>query len=174
MAPPSPLASPLRYRQVTRSPLLSPRSHSGRPRRRRSAGLFAHNHSWKASAPAAWKRASSSARPVAAAWPAALHANPWSVGGWIVLRTINSLVHWCCRCPGHGRAANPWWLAAAWVVWVQRFSSTSRLCDCPNSRGPAPHLRYRSQHSPLPVSVSNTFLGLCQPQDPLNWPACSH
>lgn len=47
MAPPSPLASPLRYRRVTGSPLLSPRAHSGRPRRRRSARPFAYNHSWK-------------------------------------------------------------------------------------------------------------------------------
>ena len=79
--------------------------------------------------------------------------------GWIVLHAISSLVHWCCSCPGQGRAANPWWLSAAWVVWVQRFSSTSRLCDCPNSRGPAPHLRYCSSTlSPPPVSVSNTFL----------------
>ena len=102
---------------------------------------------------------------------ASLRANPWSVGGWIVLRAINSLVHWCCSCPGQGRAANPWWLRRPGSSDFQRASWHS---DCPNSRGPAPHLRYAPQHSPLPVSASNTFLGLCQPQDPFNWPACSH
>lgn len=34
-----------------------------------------------------------------------------------------------------------WWL---WRPGSSDFQSASRHCNCPNSRGPAPHLRYRS------------------------------
>jgi hypothetical protein len=85
---------------------------------------------------------------------ASLRASPWSVGGWIVLHARRSLVHWCCSSPGQGRAANPGWLLAA---WVQRFSSTPRLSNSPNSRGPAPQLRYRSSTLSPPPCLSPTF-----------------
>lgn len=64
---------------------------------------------------------------------AALRANPWSVGTWIVLRATSSLVHWCCSCPGQGRAANPWWLRRPGSSDLQ---NTSRHSDCPNSPRP--------------------------------------
>jgi hypothetical protein len=56
------------------------------------------------------------------------------------------------------------------------FSTSRPATACPNSPGPAaPHCaRYSSTLSPLPVFVSNTFLGLCQPQDPFKCPTCRH
>ena|SRR5690242_3845130 len=92
-------------------------------------------------------------------------------GSCCALSVACSLAHWCCSCPGQGRAAHPWWLRRP---GSSDFQNTSRHSDCPNSRRPAPHLRYRPQHSPLPRVCLQQFLGLRQHQDPLNWPACSH
>ncbi|KAF1927296.1 uncharacterized protein M421DRAFT_176189 [Didymella exigua CBS 183.55] len=103
------------------------------------------------SAPAAWRPVYSTG---CCRLACSLRANPWSVGRWIVLHAISSLVHWCCSYPGQGRAANPWLLRRP---GSSDFQSTSRHSDCPNSRGPAPHLRYRSSTlSPSP-SLSPTL-----------------
>jgi hypothetical protein len=45
----------------------------------------------------------------------------------------------------------------------------------PNSRGPAPHLRYRSSTlRPPPYSSPTLFPGLRHPEDPLTGPPCFH
>lgn len=119
------------------------------------------------SAPAVWRPVCSTGSCRLACSAARKSLVCW---GWIVLHAISSLVHWCCSCPGQGRAANPWWL---WWPGSIDFRAHPGTVTAPIVA--ALHLTCATapQHSPLPVSLSNTFLGLCQPQDPLNRPTCN-
>jgi hypothetical protein len=95
-------------------------------------------------------------------------AHPGSVGGWIVLHATNSLVHWCIKA-----LVRP--CGESLGAWVQRFADDIPAPRFPNSRGPAPHLRYRSSTLSAPsIILSNTFPGRRQPEDPFNRPTCSH
>ena len=104
-----------------------------------------------------------SREPVTAAWPLAA-CIPALLGGGS-----------CCTLPTrlYVGASEPWVRPCG-----KSLESLGRaICvdipapRFPNSRGPAPHLRYRSSTlRPPPRLVSNTSLGLCQPEDPLTGP----
>ncbi|KAJ4983563.1 hypothetical protein SVAN01_10936 [Stagonosporopsis vannaccii] len=149
--------SPPRYQQVTARPLL-PFAHRGRPRRRRQRPIVPAPVPGLAPVPTSGVRRSP---PLPRLLPLGCSAARKSLVCWGVDRAARyqlacSLVHWCCSCPGQGRAANPWWLRRPGSSDLQ---STSRHSDCPNSRGPAPHLRYRSSTLSPPPCLSPTLSG---------------
>lgn len=105
---------------------------------------------------------------------AVLRANPWSVGGWIVLRAISSLARLCTGAAAALVKAVRQILGGFGGLGPAIFRAHPGTATAPIVA--ALHLTCATapQHSPLPRVCLQQFLGLCQPQDPFNWPACSH